>query len=339
MHQFASIKRIIVYIVFFLPLTIGCNFNDIRDQQPPPSQKPVHAWTRLFLEYNVNLRDVYFLGINYGWTVGNFEAIFSTSSGTNWELTPESVSDESIYRSVYFINESTGWIVGDYHNGMNGGQIAISKNGGAYPEQQIITEFPLNAVCFSGSKNGWAGGERGLILHTLDAGENWTAGNIGSTDTIYDIQVTEAFKGWAVTSPGGIYRTYDGVSWHQEEIDIAGDLYAVHFTDTLNGWACGSGNTVLHRTILDDQTIGWENVVVTPDYPNLRWIDIFFTDTAHGWIIGDLQSVYKTADGGITWVRETTDQAGKFSAIFMITNSKGYIVGENGTILTYTPNF
>ncbi|MCK6695028.1 MAG: YCF48-related protein, partial [Thermoanaerobaculia bacterium] len=41
---------------------------------------------------------------------------------------------------------------------------------------------------------------------------------------------------------------------------------------------------------------------VTPKYSNSSLLDVFFADSLHGWTVGALDSIYKTIDGGETWM-------------------------------------
>ena len=67
------------------------------------------------------------------------------------------------------------------------------------------------------------------------------------------------------------------------------------------------------------------------------WRDIFFTDEQTGWVVGDAGLVYKSEDGGMSWVKETTGTFSNLNAIHMINDQSGWIVGDEGIILTYTP--
>jgi photosystem II stability/assembly factor-like uncharacterized protein len=229
-------------------------------------------------------------------------------------------------------------MVGDRENGQPGGQVFYTNNAGAYAEFQTFTEFPLNTVFFIDRNAGWAGGENGLILRTGDGGQNWTDGNIGSENNIYDMQFFNDSTGRSVTANGGIYRTDDGGNtWQPDSSGTNSDLLSMHFTDADHGWVCGAQNTILIKSTGGNDNPQWIPVSIVNLSPNITWKDIFFVDSLHGWVIGDFHSVYKTLDGGLTWESETIETTKDINAIYMLSPTSGWIVGDEGTIFTYTP--
>ena len=332
-------KYILVNILFILMLPMvweGCGSSKDKDNT---NILPLYDWTRQNIEFNVDLKDVFFIKGGKGFIVGDLITVFTSSTGDVWLLSPITSGSESpaAYRSVFFIDEQNGWMAGDLKSDHTGGQIAFSRNGGSYPVQQDTVAYPLNTLYFTDIHTGWAAGDSGLILSTENGGHNWITGNMGTKANIYDIQFVDKTKGWAVTANGGIFRTLDGINWQPENIGITSDLYAVHFIDTLNGWACGASNTILRRTMHQDNVISWQQITVPDELPGIKWKDIFFVDSLNGWIIGDYHRIYKSTDGGITWSMETTDVDQDINSIYMVSKTKGWIVGDNGATLTYTP--
>ena len=61
---------------------------------------------------------------------------------------------------------------------------------------------------------------------------------------------------------------------------------------------------------------------------------MYFADENTGWVAGDL-GIYKTTDGGTTWVHPYTGYAALHSMSF-INSTTGWVVGEGGT--TYEDN-
>ena len=64
----------------------------------------------------------------------------------------------------------------------------------------------LRGVAFVSPKQGWAVGEEGLILHTLDAGKTWLATQPTSTNSnLLDIYVHKN-RSWVVGANGAVLR-------------------------------------------------------------------------------------------------------------------------------------
>lgn len=331
--------NIIILILLSVLVLQGCSNSDFNGNTTPipPLQTVVNDWTRQPIEFKVDLRDIYFYDKGLGWAVGNIESIFTSTGGQVWSLVPVSDDDESVYRSVFFVDAENGWMVGDLASDTAKGQIAYSGNGGAYPIQQAVVDAPLNAVFFTDRNTGWAAGNGGLIVYTNDGGRTWETGDMGTTDSVYGLFFTDKTKGWAVTANGGIFHTNDGLNWVSDSSGVTTDLRAIQFTDSLHGFICGDQNTILFGTAGPGNTFQWTKSGVTDVPENLMWKDISFVDPSTGWVIGKFRNIYKTVDGGITWEPETVDNGGELNAIYMVSKTKGWIAGDKGTMLTYTP--
>lgn len=317
------------------PLFLGnCNPEITNKYQLNPS---TNDWTRQPIELNVNLKDVYFDANQNGWAVGAYETVFILVGGQTWSLAPITQDNQSVFRSVFIINSSKGWIAGDQYGSPVKGQIQYSGIGGSYPIQQKVVSAPLNCVYFTDVNTGWVAGDAGLVYHTTDGGDNWSQDDMGTTDSIYGLYFVDKTKGWAVTENGGLFHTYDGTSWKQEESGVTSDLNSIQFTDSLHGWICGDRNTILVGTANPGGGLQWVKDSVATEVPSMKWKDIFFINPSTGWVIGQFQHIYKTEDGGTTWNQETVDEAGELNAIFMVSATKGWVVGDEGTMLTYTP--
>ena len=284
-----------------------------------------------------DLTDIHFTNSSTGWVVGNQVVLATSNGGSSWPVPPAdstSILPKQI-NSVFFINNEKGWLAGSMNDGTSG-EIFITQQGGAYPILQDTFVHSLNTIFFLDPANGWAAGENGDVVTTKDGGSTWNnLTNINSE--VFDLHFTTKKKGWLVGSGGALYHTVDGVNFQQADIGITTRIEAVHFTDTLNGWACGNKNTILRRHMSDQNEPVWSSVVITDISVITEWIDIHFIDQLNGWVVSSEGKIYRTADGGANWVNETTAASGELNAIHMISHTKGWVAGNNGLILTYTP--
>ncbi len=81
--------------------------------------------------------------------------------------------------------------------------------------QEIQHQPDLNMVDFHGiyfvdSEFGWAVGEGGIILHTVDRGMNWNLQISGTPARLNAIQFLDVNQGWAAGDGGTILHTVDG---------------------------------------------------------------------------------------------------------------------------------
>lgn len=62
--------------------------------------------------------------------------------------------------------------------------------------------------------------------------------------------------------------------------------------------------------------------------------DVFFTDTLHGWAIGDSSTIINTIDGGYSWnIQQSPIENLKLNRVQFVNENVGFISAERGTIL------
>jgi photosystem II stability/assembly factor-like uncharacterized protein len=329
-------KASYVLLIFILSL-LGCQDAIKVDPGPNPLPGPVHDWTIQWGDVLTNFTDVFFIDQHVGWIVGNDNTILSTTmGGQTWPQAPVN-NYVGNFRSVHFIDQTQGWIAGDMNGVSVDGNVYISVNGGAYPETQKTIKYPLNIVFALDKDHVWTAGDNGQILHTSDGGVNWNESSTILETTINDIYFLNRDTGFASGDNGQIMRSMDGgITW-ESEFSLPGiDIKAIHFFDTVTGWASGSWNTILLYD--NDSDLKWTKTSIDTESVKTTWNDIFFIDDEIGWIVGEDGSVYKSENGGRTWVKESTGITSNLNAIYMVDYQKGWIVGEEGVILSYTPD-
>jgi photosystem II stability/assembly factor-like uncharacterized protein len=105
----------------------------------------------------------------------------------------------------------------------------------------------LNTVYFVNAKDGWVGGEFGVILHTTDGGQTWISQRYGSDlPQIVAIRFRDNRNGWAVGQKGTLLKTADGKKiWRPVQLASQEDFYGMS-VDGENGVIVGHG--VILRT-------------------------------------------------------------------------------------------
>jgi photosystem II stability/assembly factor-like uncharacterized protein len=219
----------------------------------------------------------------------------------------------------------------------------------------------LRAVHFVDAMNGWAAGDSGAVYATTDGGRDWKPLSSGSDADLSLIYFIDWNRGWMLGRSGAktdnenegdniLFITTDGGrTWANKPLP---NVTSLHFTDAKTGWAVGKNFTLLKTT---NGGIEWSKVggvekligsrADSSNY-NFGFSDVHFTDTKHGWLIGnyyggargDIGGVFTTSDGGATWKRvplsiQTRNNSGLFtpgallSAHFTDANT-GSITGE-----------
>ena len=129
------------------------------------------------------LMDVQFIG-KYGWAVGAMGTILRTEDGgQHWVHIPLS-ADADLYR-VKFVNENEGWAAGEesgwgkrnelMRHDQRGGYGYIYHTKRRWKNMRIASSAEngrlLFALDFVNEKIGYASGERGFLLKTIDGGK------------------------------------------------------------------------------------------------------------------------------------------------------------------------
>ena len=116
----------------------------------------------------------------------------------------------------------------------------------------------LNSVFFTDINIGYAVGDLGTILKTMDGGVSWVNQNSGTNETFYCINfppTNTGLTGFVVGSWGTILKTEDGgATWTPQN---SGDTYllsSVYFTDPVNGYIAGGDDLNNSGVILITKT-------------------------------------------------------------------------------------
>jgi photosystem II stability/assembly factor-like uncharacterized protein len=189
----------------------------------------------------------------------------------------------------------------------------------------------LNDVDFIGSQIGYAVGNFGSIIRTMDGGITWELQNSGTTDFLFGV----AASGWrgavAVGANGTILSTVDrGATWERRQSGVTSVLNDVDFADANHGMVVGQD--VILRT--NDAGATWTpaDLALFPrddEFP-IGFGSVCMVDANTAFVLGNAR-LYATSDGGATWVKRFAPRVG--TAVFFTDANVGTIVGPHGTVL------
>lgn len=176
--------------------------------------------------------------------------------------------------------------------------------------------------------NVWLLCERGAVLRSTDMGAKWETTRIDTDGKLRDIAFLDEKRGVIAADAGTLWMTADGGrTWTARKLDTADPLTSV----TAVGerlWVGGYGGTVFHSP---DAGATW---VRQPTSATRAINDIFFLDENHGWAVGWVGLILRTADGGRTWQEVRSGTTGwTLAAVRFRDPSNGWIVGPFGQIL------
>ncbi|MCC7437856.1 MAG: hypothetical protein IT211_05110, partial [Armatimonadetes bacterium] len=257
------------------------------------------------------------------------------AQGLGWEWLNPKPTGNSMY-DVQMVTEQFGVAVGE-----NGGMLMTYDAGRTWVLHSTGTNVELQAVHFSDSLHGVAGGLGLPILQTDDAGITWKVRQQGQAtgEQIAAIRMLTPQVGVALGGGNAtcrIYRTEDGgMTWKEIVSPTTNPIYAMHFINAQEGWAVGAWNTVIHTS---DGGATWTlrrsegSGSAGGRRPELR--GVFFLDSLRGFMAGrtgqykDPGPLYSTTDGGYSWSGSLRNFGTSPGRIVFITNTTGYLLGS-----------
>ncbi|HYP41684.1 MAG TPA: YCF48-related protein, partial [Chloroflexia bacterium] len=175
----------------------------------------------------------------------------------------------------------------------------------------------LNSVDMLSSTEGWAAGQRGVILHTTDGGSTWAQQNSGvGSEPVYDIRFIDSMHGLAGSTNTVLYTSDGGQTWGRGS-GAVGSIYQVEMASVNRGFA----------------TYGYEGMYVTRD-GGRTWqhrdmpsaIGRVQCFDAQNCIANSPSGVYHSYDGGNNWSL-TAGHGGSY----FINHNQGWRVIEGST--------
>ncbi len=167
------------------------------------------------------------------------------------------------------------------------------------------TTEDIASIDFPDPTHGWFATRFGKIFYTGDAGTTWTM-QYADPDSarLNALKFTGTTHGCAVGSKTGnnmgkILMTYDGgITWIEDTTAFPNTIVDVSFPDPTHGWAV-DGHGIIYQS--NNGGMSW---TLNKDFGPFVWFNsISFADSLHGWISNGYQNnMYKTADGGQTWI-------------------------------------
>lgn len=167
-----------------------------------------------------------------------------------------------------------------------------------------------------------------------------------------------------------VYSDDAGASWRQAAVPVASDLVAVCFPTPQQGWAVGHDGVVLHSNdggatwarqldgrrvgqlmreqlrahAVDDQAgSGADVAAMGDDVERIAaqgaenpFLDVWFADERNGYIVGAFNLIFRTTDGGQSWVSwfDRTDNPDRLHLYAVRgVGTDVYITGEQGLLL------
>lgn len=207
---------------------------------------------------------------------------------------------------------------------------------------RYFDDATLHAVQFVDGKVGWAVGDEGVILHTLDGGQTWERQATGLRASLRSVAFVGQYAGWVVGreelphgrgSAGVLLYTKDGgETWQRLLASSLPGLNQVKFINPTTGFIFGDGTeqfaTGVFKTTDGGRT--WEPV---PGPRSASWLAGDFQDAKTG-ILGGAWSRLATWRDGTFGSAEVDTLGGRALTGMTIMPQRAVAVGQGGLMLT-----
>ncbi len=182
------------------------------------------------------------------------------------------------------------------------------------------------------------------VLICFSTKAQWTQVTIPTDNYLLDVSFIDNNKGFVITSDSVFITTNGGTSWTGNRVipyPLGGSMTRCIFTDATHGFvSCQAG--YVYATTDGGQTWMSRSTPDTPSSPfylySFGYLNgIWFNDNNNGWVVGDSGSIWKTANAGVSWTKQTSGTTKNLYSVRFTDANNGWI-GGNGKVLMKTSN-
>lgn len=175
-------------------------------------------------------------------------------------------------------------------------------------------------------------GQRGHIFYSDDAGIHWRQAQVPVSSDLVAVQFPNPSQGWVVGHDGIVLHSNDsGETWtRQFDGRELGSVVLQHYQQQ----AAQNPNDEANALLLGEAQRLVEEGADKP------FLDLWFANEQTGYIVGAFNLIFRTDDGGRTWLplMEDTDNPGALNLYgIRAIGSDLFIVGEQGLVLKLDP--
>ncbi len=182
---------------------------------------------------------------------------------------------------------------------------------------------PMLAVANTGSRL-VAVGLRGSIIVSDDQGKTWVQAQVPVSIDLVAVSFASAQAGWAVGHGGVVLHTSDGgTTWEKQLDGLQASKLAIDFY------------TANPEQIADAEGFLTKEQNLAVEQETQPFLDVYFADDQHGYVVGTFNRIFATADGGKSWqpLMHRTDNPQEWH-FYSVDGKDGqvYLSGEQGRV-------
>lgn len=222
------------------------------------------------------------------------------------------------------------------------GVILLSDDEGkSYRQARLVpTDLTLTATYFIDGNNGWAVGHGGVIVATIDGGENWhlQRTDLAVDQPLFSVFFSDSKNGWAVGLWSlALHTTDGGKSWSTTSMPAPpGSKNAdKNFYSIFKGRDGALLITSEQGFVLRSPDAGTTWSYAQTGYNGSLWTGIELHDGTL--LVGGLRgSLLSSVDNGVTWKLATSNLKSSITGFVQQSNGAVLAVGLDGTMLVST---
>lgn len=260
------------------------------------------SWTSHSIP-NVNVEDSYFTSSLVGHVACTNGTILKTvDGGQNWYETETSNTIPSDFFRIVFITEDLGFASQEHND------IYKTTDGGESWAEINSPSDAAYSIHFLDEQIGFIAGEHGAMHKTLDGGNTWEwIGFDGRKygNDLYSVLFLSENEGFAAGLRGRIIKTTDGGTTWEEYSTIYGTISQMKFTSEEVGFL-RVGNEILTSSNKGESWLSLDSPLTDQKTGQFDFINDNIGFAIVGGSVGtsgNSGSVYKTTDGGNSWVK------------------------------------
>jgi photosystem II stability/assembly factor-like uncharacterized protein len=267
------------------------------------------------------------------WTAAATLAVLAAHSGTPARAGTAAVADPTLRPALLVAAPQRAVLLGIARAGHRlvatgeRGIIVLSDDDGRnWRQVPSPTSVTLTAVAFAGSRDGWATGHAGTVLHTIDAGEHWSRQLDGVTAAALTARDTGGVRGPA----GAALRKLA----HELVADGAdAPFLSLAAFDARRVIVAGANGLLLET---HDGGATWASLFSRTDNVTGRNYYGIAARDRDIYLAGEQGLVERSRDGGLTFHRVATSYGGTFFAVAVPRAGTVLLAGLRGNALCST---
>jgi photosystem II stability/assembly factor-like uncharacterized protein len=187
----------------------------------------------------------------------------------------------------------------------------------------LAARMPLLAAARAGNRS-VAAGLRGHIVVSDDEGNTWKQAQVPVSVDLLGLSFPTAKTGWAVGQGGVVLKTQDGgASWvRQLGGKQAAEIAVKHY------------KALPAPTVEEAKALKQAEALVAQGAAQ-PFLDVYFQNETTGFVVGTFNTIYRTVDGGATWVPWMDRTGNADESHFYAVRGQGgrvFLTGEQGKV-------